>query len=139
MCECGCTMGNPIYRLPISKTACYAIELYPGCDYCSAAPGVVVRKVEKSSVYWDEVREAPLFPLVEVDGCREGAIKCGLEPDEFRKAAVAEMSGTEAEDGVIDADLAEILADDLWKSSLRRMPEVIAYQQAPDRPAPATA
>jgi hypothetical protein len=128
MGECGCMISNPTYRLPIHETACYAIELYQGCKYCSAAPGIVVRCIEKSSVYWEYVQEAPLFPLAKVDDIQEGAIKCGADPDEFRKIVVADLGGTRVDDSIIDEDLAEIIADDLWESGILRPPEVIRYR-----------
>lgn len=137
MCECGCSMGNPAYRLPIDARACYVIELYPGCDNCSAAPGVIVRRVDRTSIFWDELQEALLFPLSKVDDCTEGAIKCGLDPDEFRKEAVKGMVGTDVEDGKIDDVLADILAEDIWKDSLRRMPEVIDYATPAKKTPPA--
>ncbi len=128
MCECGCTMGNPAYRLPINRDECYAIELQPGCEYCATPPGVIVRKVDKASVWWHDLQDAPVFPFAKVDDFAEGAIKCGLGPDEFRRVAVEQMDGAEVEDGKVDDNLAEILAEDIWKASLRQRPEVIAYK-----------
>lgn len=121
-------MGNPAYRLPINARSCYVIELYPGCDYCSAAPGVIVRKVERGSIFWEELQEAPLFPLAKVDDCTEGAIKCGLDPDEFRKESLPFLDGYLVDDrSALDKDDADIIAEELWKEVLRGMPEVIDY------------
>lgn len=123
-------MGNPAYRLPVNKDACYVIELYPGCDYCSAAPGVIVRKVERSSTFWREVQEAPVFPLVKVDDCTEGAIKCGPDPDEFRKQARNYVAGYPTDrHKALNTDDADIITDEIWKEALRGMPEVVAYEK----------
>lgn len=125
MCECGCTFGNPVYRLPIDDTSCYTVELYAGCKYCYCAPGIVIRKVNSESIYWEEVQENPVLSLKEVDGCQESVIKCGLDPYRFRKIVINELGGMEVEDGVIDKDYAEIIGEDLWEPCVRHYPEVL--------------
>lgn len=120
-------MGNPVYRLPINKRSCYAIELYPGCSDCEAAPGIIVRKLDSTSDSWDELQEAPVFPFSKVCDYTEGAIKCGRDPGEFRKDVVALISGVEVEDRKIDDVAADDMAETIWNESLRVMPEVIEY------------
>ena len=128
MCECGCSMGNPAYRLPINRTSCYVVELYPGCDYCSAPPAVIVRKVDRSSVFWDELQEAPLLPLTKVDDYTEAAIRCGPDPDEFRKEARPLIVGYPTDRRkALDGDDADVMTDEIWKAVLRKMPQVIEY------------
>jgi hypothetical protein len=121
-------MGNPMYRLPINRHACYVIELYAGCDYCATPPGVVVHKVDRSSIFWNELQDAPLLPLHIYDDHAEATIMCGLDPDEFRKEATAQMKGTEVDGGKIDETLADIIAEDLWKDVLRRLPRIIGAE-----------
>ena len=125
-------MGCPTYRLPINKTTCYLIILQRGCRDCSASPGVIVRRVDKGYCEWREIQDHPVLPLTKVGGFSEVAIKCGLDPDEFREQAVENIKGTEVQDGVLlEADLAEILADDLWNDILSAAPEMVPYKEAP--------
>jgi hypothetical protein len=130
MCECGCSMGNPAYRLPINSRACFLIELYPGCKDCVAPPGIIIRKIDSAASAWEEVKECPLFPLSKIDDYTEGCIACGPDSDEFRKAALPSMVGTKVEGGKIDEILADILAEDIWEACLRKMPRVISYEES---------
>ena len=118
--------GEPRVPSPgTTRVMLYVIELYPGCKGCSAPPGVIVRKVDAGSILWNEVKELPLFPLTKVDDYTEACIKCGPDPDEFRKQAVPNMLCDE-----VDEVLADILAEDIWEAVLRKMPEVIEYRSA---------
>lgn len=131
MCECGCNMGNPTYRMPIDKVTCYVVSLYPGCRNCSAPPGIIIRKVEKNSIFWEESQEAPLLPLTKVDECTEVSIKCGPDPDEFRNKARPHVNGFPTRGRKqLDGDDADVMNDDIWDQVLCRMPEVIEYEQA---------
>lgn len=125
MCECGCSMGSPTYRLPINARACFLIELYRGCRNCPAPPGVVVRRIDHKSASWHDIKDAPLFPLAKVHDYQEAFIKCGTSPDEFRKDAAAQIVESTKR---VDADLAEVIADDLWDEVVRQIPEVISYE-----------
>jgi len=138
MGECGCASCCKCYRLPISKTACFMIELYPGCKDCVAPPGVVIRRVEKSSSsYWEEAQDCPEMKLAAIDGYHEAAIQCGLDSDEFRKEVVRIIEGTDVGDdteGKIDDVLAEILADDIWGDVVFGSLKMIEYKDRDPTP-----
>jgi hypothetical protein len=123
-------MSLPTFRLPINARAFYTVQLYAGCHYCDAPPGVLIQKITKDSVCWDELKDAPEINLAKVDDYTEALISCGPDSSEFRKEAVHQMNGTEVEGGKIDEALADILAEDLWKEVVLRRPKLIEYKRA---------
>ncbi len=126
MGECGCTSGNQAFRLK-SPDGWYVIELQCGCDYCATGPGIQIHHPEsvKFNAYEDEIKEMPILPTIgEGEHCIS-MIKCGLDPDEAKEAAVRCFSGADLEQQKIDDILAEILGEDFWKNALTKSPSVI--------------
>jgi hypothetical protein len=122
MCECGCASGLPAYRLPINETSYYAIELYSGCKDCTTPPAVIVWRVEKGSSLEVFFEDDPVLSLANEQDVR---IRCGLDPDEHRKAVLKVLVGTKVDGGKIDTYLAEEIADELWEP---RYPEVVGHK-----------
>lgn len=132
MCECGCTTNNEAYRLPGGKGFFYVIELYAGCDNCTAGPGVLVRKITRESYDHEDVKDAQLLPLHTHDkGMTECAIALGLDPDTFRKEAIPIIDGypTGRRKKLDEHDGYEI-ADRVWKEVIRRRPDVVTVTPA---------
>ncbi len=124
MCECGCSMGNPTYRLQGPAGVCYVIELYPGCRNCSAPPGMVIKRIHKNHDNRDELAEIPHLPFIVSRDGAECPIKCGPDPDEFSEGVVAQVVA-----GVLGGhrtkDTAHELADLVWDEVVHGAVEVV--------------
>lgn len=45
MCECGCGDFRPVVKMP-APDGWYAIEVYPGCEYCGASWALTVAHIK---------------------------------------------------------------------------------------------
>lgn len=125
MGECGCSTGNPMFRLEAPE-GWYVIQLLPGCDYCSVGPGIEILHPGVTDCI-PEFEDLPDLPMVGPNTHPTSLIKCGLTPEEAGKAAIKCFKDTplELDDTVIDESLAEILGEDFWKMALTKCPEVV--------------
>ena len=123
MGACGCNSGNQMFKLK-APNGWYVIELLRGCLYCSAPSGLRVYYQEAAQCL-DDVEEMSSLPTIGEGDYKVTMIKCGLDPDEARSAAIKCLVGTETEDNMIDEILADILGEDFWKDFLSQSPSVI--------------
>ncbi len=127
MCECGCVLGDTIYRLPIDVESCYVIRLRCGCRSCDGCPVVIVERIDATAAHWSEIQECPVLPLSPVYDWTEATILCGPLPYDFRKAA-QEIAAKNFDDD-IDEDLASDFADELWDELIVKSPKVLPYKK----------
>ncbi len=131
MGECGCISCGQHFKLKAPK-GWYIIRLVPGCDYCGVGSGVFIDHPEAVEGFYnkEDIKEIPELPTLGNRGkFKTTTIKCGLDPDEARKAAIKCFSGTETEDNKIDNILAEILGEDFWKGFLTESPRLITPKE----------
>lgn len=130
MGECGCTSGNQVFKLKASD-GWYVIELLCGCHYCSSGPGIQIHHpeaIESMNFGFDTIEDMELMPDLPVIGegeCCITMIKCGLDPDEARDAAIKCFVGSVVNDDSIDEIDAEMLGEDFWKEALTDSPSVV--------------
>ncbi len=131
MGECGCVSGNQVFKLK-APDGWYVIELMRGCDYCCHGPGIQIHHPEAwkpMDFGFDSMENVELMPDLPVIGAGEHCItmiKCGLDLDEAKNAAVKVMVGIDVSgDDVIDETLAEIFGEDFWRDALTNSPSVI--------------
>ena len=125
MCECGCSTGNPMFRLKAPE-GWYVIQLLPGCDYCHVGPGVEILHPGVTECI-PEFEELPDLPVVGPDTHPTSLIKCGLTPEEAKEAAVKCFDGIQLErdNPIIDEYDADVMGEDFWKLALTKCPEVV--------------
>jgi hypothetical protein len=130
MGECGCSSGNKVFKLK-APNGWYVIEFMRGCDYCSAAPGIQIHHPESinpMSFGFDTIEDMKSISDLPTIGKGEhciSMIKCGLDPDEAKVAAIKCFTGVVVDDDSLDEIDAEWLGEDFWKNALSGSPSVI--------------
>ena len=130
MGECGCASGNEIFKLK-APNGWYIVELIEGCDYCSVGPRLQIHHPEAINPMdfgFDSIEDMELMPDLPTIGKDERCvtvIKCGLNLNEAKDAAIECFTGSETEDNQVDETLAEIFGEDFWRYNLSDSPFVI--------------
>lgn len=57
MGQCGCSDFNPVGKIPGPNDDCYVLQIYPGCQQCNAAAGVIIYQMTEKELNddWGEV------------------------------------------------------------------------------------
>ncbi len=126
MGECGCTTGNVVYKLK-APNGWYIFSLDPGCDYCGVGPGIRIYMEEASKLYYDdELEHIPDLPIVGSGKEAIAVIRCGLNPDEAKTAAIKYFTGTPMVcNDALDKIDAEYLGEDFWQEALSGAPSAV--------------
>lgn len=130
MGECGCTSGNQVFKLK-APDGWYVVEFMQGCYYCSQGPGLQIyhpESIEPMYFGFDSIEgmeEMPDLPVIGKGGHCITMIKCGLNPDETKEAAIKCFVGSAFDGDSIDEIDAEILGEDFWKDALTSPPSAI--------------
>ena len=131
MCECGCASGNKVFKLK-APNGWYIVEFIRGCDYCSVGPGLQIHHPESinpMTLGFDTIEQmAENMSDLPTIGSGEhcvSMIKCGLDPDEVKKAAVKCFTGVVVDGDSLDEIDAEELGEDFWKDTLSGFPSVV--------------
>lgn len=113
MGECGCGDTSPDFRFPGPDGITYAIQLYPGCDYCGTPIGIIVYRFGPGSEFWHEHLPEPPWrryspTTVDAD------FMVPIVDDETLAASIVEHTGDKgfAEDDDYE-NLSDALADEL--------------------------
>lgn len=131
MGECGCNIGTELFKLE-APNGWYIIEFLQGCKDCCTPPGIQIfhpESIAPEELGFRDMKDmednVPYLPVL--GSCQHcfASIKCGLDPDEFKVAAIRNLVGTDIQGNKIDNALAEVLAEDLWNDALSNSPTVI--------------
>lgn len=125
MCECGCTMNDMKYTLPGPGKAFYIVTLSGACEGCDAPSGITIELIEPSNTLFanykrGEFIDGPLT-LEQWPDSKGVAIVAGLRKHEFVKAVSENLVGIDSkemgEDGTIDKDGADVIAEEMYEDS----------------------
>jgi hypothetical protein len=129
------------YRLLGPDKLLYIITLSGHCTSCDAPPGISIEEIDETHSLYREYQDGEFNcePLVfEKWADSMGvAIITGMRQHEFVKAMSQHLVGVSSdemgEDGTIDADGAEVIAEEMYNDSQSR-PTILRAPSHPDEP-----
>lgn len=128
MCECGCSSNDERYRLLGPDRLLYIITLSGHCASCDAPAGMSIEEIdEKHSLYWEYQNgdfNCESLRFEKWADSKGVAIITGMRKHEFVKAMMPHLVGVSSDEmgdnGTIDEDGAEVIAEEMYDESQTR-------------------
>lgn len=65
MCECGCSIGGPDYKIKGPDNTWYGIRIYTGCRACDAPIGIDISLLTREDYHFFDVKSLPVLQFMD--------------------------------------------------------------------------